>query len=301
MPRPGPQLVVEASRQRVEPVAPRADRPRRRVRLALAEHDLAGAEELARGEERLGRGRALGGEAVVAAPRDVHGVDEAALEAEAGATGGEHEARVGARAAAAALAHVGADGEGVALRRALAQVTSGRVEDLVEVAGHGERRHQRGERVGLGCEVLEREPLAHQARRGDLDGDRGREAGRGIRCGHDGRRGGLVDVDRLGDELRREVPTVAVSGEAGRAEPPGRLLRDERERRRLVEPARDPLRERRRAECRELGLAQVALVDPPEHDHGEGGVAGVEDDARASVAEVEEPGAALHVLFLRQK
>ena len=83
MPRAGPQLVVEAPRQLVEPVAPRADRPRGRVRLALGEHDLAGAEELARGEERLGRGRALGGEAVVAAPGEVHRVGEAALEPEA--------------------------------------------------------------------------------------------------------------------------------------------------------------------------------------------------------------------------
>ena len=79
------------------------------------------------------------------------------------------------------------------------------------------------------------------------------------------------------------------------------LLRDERERRRLVEAARDALGERRRAERRELGLAQVAEVGAPEHDDGERGVTGVEDDARASVAEVEEPGAALHELFLRQK
>ena len=43
MPRARPQLVVEAPRQLVEPVAPRADRPRGRVRLALGEHDLAGS------------------------------------------------------------------------------------------------------------------------------------------------------------------------------------------------------------------------------------------------------------------
>ncbi len=51
----------------------------------------------------------------------------------------------------------------------------------------------------------------------------------------------------------------------------------------------------------ELGLAELAEVGSPEHDDGERGVAGVEDDARSSVAEVDEPGAALHGLFLRQK
>ena len=113
--------------------------------------------------------------------------------------------------------------------------------------------------------------------------------------------GRVVDVDRLGDELRREVPAVAMPGEAGRAEPSGGLLRDERERRRLVESARDALGERRRAECCELGLAEVAEVGAPEHDDRERGVAGVEDDARTTVAEVEEPGASMHELFLRQK
>ena len=141
MPRAGPQLVVEAPRQLVEPVAPRADRPRRRVRLALGEHDLAGAEELARGEERLGRGRALGapGGGCRSTRRARRGRGRARSRSRARPAASTRLASEPGPPAAA-LAHVGADGEGVALRRALAQVASGGVEQLVEVARHGERR-----------------------------------------------------------------------------------------------------------------------------------------------------------------
>ena len=64
---------------------------------------------------------------------------------------------------------------------------------------------ERGERVRLGRAVLEGDALAEEARRGDLEGDGRREAGRGIRCADHGPGGCLVEIDRLGDELRGEA------------------------------------------------------------------------------------------------
>ena len=55
-----------------------------------------------------------------------------------GRPGGEQQRRVGAGSAAPALAQVGAEGEGAALRGALAQVAAGRVEQLGRIPRHGE-------------------------------------------------------------------------------------------------------------------------------------------------------------------
>ena len=190
----------------------------------------------------------------------------------------------------------------MALRRALAQVATGRVEQLVEVARHaGTIAVSEASEYGSGARFsIERRwrnrPAAVTSR--VIVAARPAAASAAVTTAPvEASSTSIASVTSFVEKCR----PLRCPARPGVPSQPVGLLRDERERRRLVEAARDALRERRRAERRELGLAEVAEVGAPEHDDGERGVAGVEDDARASVAEVEEPGAALHELFLRQK
>jgi hypothetical protein len=164
MRRPGPQRGVEPCGQGVQPVAPRGHGHRGGVVLARGEAHLAGAQQLA-GLQHSGAGdEAFGGEAVVAAPGEVHGVHQSALEAEARGARREQEGGVGTGAALAALPLVAPGGEAVALRNTLAQVAAGGVEQLGGRGGHGQGGAEVGQVVGVGARVGEGEALAHEAR-----------------------------------------------------------------------------------------------------------------------------------------
>lgn len=85
--------------------------------------------------------------------------------------------------------------------------------------------------------------------------------------------------------------------EAGRAEPPVSVEREEGQACWDVEAARDALRDSREGEPVEIGLVEVSEVVPPVDDRREARGGRVEDEAGAAVAEMED--ASLHGLLSR--
>src|SRR5918998_6743485 len=100
---------MEASGQLVEPDAVARVGPRGVVGLARRELELAGEQELPRAQERVARRHALCEEPVVARPGRVYPPDLAGPRGEAALAGDDEQRCVGARPAAARLAHVRAD------------------------------------------------------------------------------------------------------------------------------------------------------------------------------------------------
>ena len=98
--RPCAPFLVEARGELVEPVTPRAEQLGGRDLFSRGQTDLARQVQLARTEERLAGGDALREDTGIAAPPEMHGVDETVLEAEPGCPRGEKQGRIRTRAAA---------------------------------------------------------------------------------------------------------------------------------------------------------------------------------------------------------
>ena len=198
MVRAGAQLVVEARRQLVEAVAPRADGPRGRVASRPSPSTISpGTSSSPAPRNASAFGVRSASRRWLPLQARVHGVDEAAL---------EPEARRGRRRAARLAS---APGRPRRLSRTWVPIVnacrcgerSRRCRPVVSRSSSTSRgRGKVGARAvseyGFARAVLERDALAEEAGGGHLDGDRGREAGCGIRRVIDRGGGCLVDLDR---------------------------------------------------------------------------------------------------------
>ncbi len=286
----GPQVAVEAARQLVETVPPvAAVHPRRGVRLAGAERDLAGQQQLAAAQQRLPGMGALGERTVIAAPRHVQAPDLAGAETEAALARDVHGGGVGAGAALAVLAQVRADGERVPLRGPFPQVAAGHVEQFRGPFRHRERQQDAGERerrgIGRGP-AGDGGPLPDQAGVGELDLQAQFQLGGDV-LGDDGHRA-VRNGPGGGGEGRGEVGTRPVPGQARGAEPAGGVLGQQADRHHDIDVVGGHLRHRGQGEGRKCVLGQVAQVLSPVHGPGQSAPGAVQHQAGARGAEVEE-------------
>jgi hypothetical protein len=224
---------------------------------------------------------------VVSAPGHVDAVNAPSLEAEAWAACGEEDRGVRTRAAAAAFSHVCAEGESSTLRRALAQVVPGRVEDLARVPGQGEGRLRRLQDVGGGAGVPHREALVEEAARPDAQFGPHREAG--LCVGEGDARPVLARLHVDDGEEDADPRAVAMPLQGGCAEPPLGARRQERQSRCGVEAARDALAARRDRQPRERGGRRVHERSAPVDDGRGRRRVEVDDDAGPAAREVEHP------------
>ncbi len=245
--RAASQHLVDASGELGEPVAPGRDGHRGRVALTRRKAHLAGQKQFTGLQHGVPGDDSFRAETVVAAPSEVHGVDEPAGETEPGCSGGQQQGSIGAGTPGAALPLVATDGEGMALRGAFTQVPPGRVENLGGSRRQRECGGEAGEVVVRGVHVGERQRLGQQAGVGEDEGDDQLEPGVGIDR-RDGGRRGIHPTVRPGCHLgrrqcgrKREATTTAA--EARGALPAEGVLRQKGEACGDVETARNPLRE----------------------------------------------------------
>ncbi|GMA32896.1 hypothetical protein GCM10025875_28880 [Litorihabitans aurantiacus] len=295
--RAGAQVRVEAGRDGVEAIAVGGVDRRCRVPLTGGEDDLAGQQELTAAQQRRARGDALRDVDVVAAPRRVDRPRLTRAEPDAGRRGDHQEGRVGPRAPAAALAHVGAEREVVALRRALTRPATREVQQLARL------RRDRQEELQAVEDVVGRTRVAQVRRRRDqARGQEGEAQRQGeVEMGVDGVDGdgsaggggdrGVVDLGDLGDlEEGREARPVPVALEArGPAPPDGRLRQDADGHLDVHRVERDR-RSRRLGEREQRVRPEIAEVGAPVHHPGQPGAAGVEDETDAGGAQVAHGG-----------
>ncbi len=288
--RAGAQVAVEAGRDLVQPVAVRAVLPGGGVGGAGGEQDLAGQQEFARAEQRDGVEGAFGEGAVVAGPGGVHGPDAPGTVAEAGGAGREQVRRVVSGAAGAVLAHAQAVGERCALRAAFAEVMAREVEEFRRVRRHRQGQVHRVEGERGGAAVGHRGALAHQALRGEFDGEFQTEAGGRVLRLHQEPGAAVrsaVLLPGAGDaEGRGEVRAAAVADQAGGAQPAGGLLRQDGDVDGPVDGEADGLRPGGQAQCGQRLAVQRAEVGAPVHHAGQRGAGEVEHEADPGAAQV---------------
>lgn len=294
MPGPGPQMLVEAPGQLVEPVAVRPDDPRARVRLAARQPDFAPEQRLPGAEQGHTGGGAFGEGAVVAAPRHVDSPDLARTEAEAGLAREMQQRRVGARTAPAVLPQMRTESELVPLRAAFARVSAGEVQEFGGVGGHGEGQQQTVQdvRALAGVAVGDGGALPYEPGGGQLDLQHELEPGvfvhgvdgELVRLGEVGRADG---TDRADGEGGGEVGAVAVAGEARCTEPARRVLRQEGERHRKIEGVGHLPCGARGGQFGERGVVDVPEVVAPVEHPGQPAAGAVEDQTRTLGTEME--------------
>lgn len=231
-------------------------------------------------------GRALGQQAMVAAPGEVDAVRDAALEPEAGRARRQQQCRIRARASAPALAQMRAVREGVTLRRAFAQVVAGRVEQLVGVVRQREGGEHTVEQVVVVAGVGDGDPLPQQPRRRDLELDRRREREVLVdETDEPSRRRRRARVAQ--GQPRREPAARASSADPRSAEPAVAGLGQQRQQSRVIEPAGTARRPDRARHPQRVG-AELAEIGAPVHDHGNRGRVEVDDDRGSAAAQVHD-------------
>ena len=184
-----------------------------------------GKQQLTAREERLAGRDPLGRDAVISTPRDMDAVHPPALEAESRSAGREEERRVGARSASAALADMGPEREGAPLRRALAQVATGGVEQLRRVPRHREERLQRLHGIPRRAGVANEDALVKETAGAHTQLDLGGELR--LRVDERDRRAVVIGLSAGEFESHAGTGPVSMALDAGRAEPTACLGGDE--------------------------------------------------------------------------
>ena len=211
--------------------------PRGRVGRALGQDHLPGLEELASTDGGPGGGVPLDAQDGVAAPADVDAEDLTLGGGEAGCPDDAHGRGVEPGPAAAGLPQPQPVGDVAALRRALALVPAGEVQDLGEVVRHGEDDLEPVQRVAAGSVVGERVAAAQATAREALELEGQPEPG--VLVAGRQREHPVPDGQVLGPEAGRPVAALAVPAQVRTREPVVRVLtqqphRDGRVRGRVV-------------------------------------------------------------------
>ena len=263
------QFGVEARGDLVEPFAVRSVQPRRGVALTVvagatlrAQRHFATGERLRAADQSGCVRQAFRGHQRIAAPGHVHGVDLAVRETEAGAPHVQQERGIEIGAPDEARLLEPTDGEGLALRRAFAQVVAGRRQDLGHVRGHGEREFHSADFQLAGTHVDDRHALAHEAAFAQFAPPQDAHALLGV--ARVDRHAVIVDAHVGHSETAEQLHTAGAHHEARRAGPCLGLRGQDARPGRLVERAGDTLRTQRisrRDECARVGERASPMHD----------------------------------------
>jgi hypothetical protein len=168
--RPRAHERVQRRTQTIETaVEPGRVQPRRRVGLAVLEHDLGRAEQLGGTEGAGAVGQPLRPVGGVTAPAQVHAPHLAGAKGESRRPGDHEQRRVVAGASLASLAQPRPLAERAALGSALAAPAAGEVEDLARHRGEGQRDAELVGAVRRGALVAQHVAHPHHAGRLDLE------------------------------------------------------------------------------------------------------------------------------------
>ena len=210
--------------------------------------------------------------------------DPSGPEAEAGLTGTHDRRRVVARPSAPRLPHPGPGVEGPPLRGPLMGMPSGHVEQLTRLRRHRQSGQQVGDLVVVGAEVAHLGTDPDQSA-GPADAAQPHRPGGAVRPVR--RPGGL---DAVFDPIEGHRPRASAGSAAEQprsAEPPRRVLRQERDRCLRADRRVDVGRCQRDLQFIQRLGRHVAEVGSPVQHARQGGVVQTRDHARPTEAQVE--------------